>query len=179
MTIQEVYQAKCNDNSDICQHLPTLKFYAEKCDFIVELGVRSIVSTWAFLAAKPLILLSVDIHHPSHYKDYDPEGCNLDMVSRLSAAQGTEFHFILHDSVDVKFPECDLIFFDTLHTSLQLSLELESHGNKARKYLIFHDTETYKEELVPVIDQFMVLNNHWKLVHHSTKNNGLMVLGRQ
>ncbi len=53
MSITEIYNQKCEENSDICQHLPTLKRYAEDSDIIVELGVRSIVSTWAFLMGKP------------------------------------------------------------------------------------------------------------------------------
>jgi hypothetical protein len=90
MTIEEIYHQKCNDNSDICEHLPTLRRYAEKCDSVIELGVRSVVSTWAFLAAKPKIILSIDIKHPSEYADYDPNGCNLELVEELAGVM--KFH---------------------------------------------------------------------------------------
>jgi len=42
-----------NTQSDINEHLGTLKKYTQECNIIVEMGVRSIVSTWAFLAGKP------------------------------------------------------------------------------------------------------------------------------
>ena len=39
--------------TDIREHLLTLMFYAFECKHITEMGVRDVVSTWAFLAAKP------------------------------------------------------------------------------------------------------------------------------
>jgi hypothetical protein len=178
MSITEIFEAKCKDNSDICEHMPILKEYAEKCETIVELGVRSIVSTWAFLAGKPKQLISVDIQHPSYYKDYDANGCNLDVVQKLASDQLTRFYFVQHDSKTIKLPPCDLIFFDTLHTYEQLSAELLAHGNNAKKYLIFHDTETYKEELIPAITEFIDNNNHWYIDKAFKNNNGILILKR-
>lgn len=176
MTIQEIYEQKCNDNSDICQHLPTLKEYAEKCDLVVELGVRSIVSTWAFLMGKPDWLISVDIEHPSYYQDYDKDGCNIELVYEKAKEQETLFEFIEHDSLTVILPVCDLMFFDTLHTYWQLSMELKAHGNNVNKYMIFHDTETYKKELMPAITEYLAENSHWQIDKIFYNNNGLLIL---
>lgn len=176
MSIEEIYEQKCNDNSDICQHLPTLKEYAEKCDVVIELGMRSIVSTWAFLAAKPKILVSVDIHHPTYYLDYDQKGCNLELVKNLSEEQGTYFEFMWHDSITVHLPRCDLMFFDTLHTYEQLSAELKAHGDNVNKYLVFHDTETYKDELMPAINDFLKIRGGWIKDKIWFNNNGLLIL---
>lgn len=179
MNITEIFEAKCNDNSDICQHMPTLRRFAEECDVIVELGVRSIVSTWAFLITKPTVLISVDIHHPSYYEDYDTNGCNLNLVQEIAQTQNTRFEFIKEDSRKVNLPHCDLMFFDTLHTYFQLSDELEAHGNNVSKYLIFHDTETYKKELMPAIKEFLKENPHWIMHEKFTNNNGLLILKRK
>lgn len=179
MSIEEIYQAKCRENSDICQHLPTLKAYAEKCNSVIELGVRSLVSTWAFLAGKPEGMISVDIHHPSHYKDYDPEGCNLELALELALKQKTDFQFIQHDSITVKLPPCELMFFDTLHTYAQLKAELDAHAKNVSKFLIFHDTETFKEELIPAIKDYMNGNpSHWLVDRMYSNNNGLLILQR-
>lgn len=178
MTIEQIYQAKCRDNSDICQHLPTLKAYAQKCTTVVELGVRSIVSTWAFLAAVPYRLISVDIQHPSFYKDYDPHGCNLELVEKLAREQGTRFQFIQADSRSVLVPSCDLMFFDTLHTYEQLRDELGQHAYKVMKYMIFHDTETYKKELMPAIEEYLESHPQWMIDKVFTNNNGLLILQR-
>ncbi len=178
MTIQEIYEQKCNENTDIFQHLPTLKEYAEKCDTIVELGVRSIVSTWAFLAAKPEMLLSVDIQHPSYYKDYDAGGCDLDLVYYLARYDNIHFEFVQHDSITVDLPIVNLMFFDTIHTYYQLSDELMAHGHNVEKYLIFHDTETYKKELMPAIKEYMKDNPQWVVEKEFKNNNGLLILKR-
>lgn len=178
MTLEEIYESKCNDNSDICQHLPTLKKYAELCDKIIELGVRSIVSTWAFLYGKPKSLLSVDIYHPSSYIDYDKDGCNIELVYEISKETGVEFSFIEADTLKITLPKCDLLFFDTLHTYEQLSKELELHGNNVNKYLIFHDTVSYESELIPAIKEFMEANPHWILEAEYKNNNGLLILKR-
>lgn len=179
MSITEIFEHKCNDNSDICQHMETLRKYTEGCNIVVELGVRSIVATWAFLAGKPKMLISVDIHHPSYYKEYDPQGCDLELVERLSKEQGINFRFIQENSLRVTLPESDLIFFDTLHTYYQLLQELSLHGNRASKYLIFHDTETYKKELMPAIKEFISDNPHWVIHEKYTNNNGLLILKRK
>ena len=51
--LNQKYNSLCrNENeqsSDIYEHLPTLSEYASNCESIIELGVRGVVSTYAFL----------------------------------------------------------------------------------------------------------------------------------
>lgn len=69
--IEEKYQQHCNTPSDINEHLPTLRRYAEQCETVCELGVRGVVSTWAFLAAKCKKVIGVDIDwHPNVLECY-------------------------------------------------------------------------------------------------------------
>ncbi len=63
--IEWMYQSKCTTYGDIYEHLPTLyryflfvlfvvlniSSYGKGCTRIAEFGVRSVVSTWAFLRA--------------------------------------------------------------------------------------------------------------------------------
>jgi len=47
--IHETYVECCNEEkSDINEHLPTLKKYAEDCEHITECGVRGCKSSYAF-----------------------------------------------------------------------------------------------------------------------------------
>ena len=48
-----IYNVLCNTPSDINEHMPTLYQFACTCSHITEMGVREVVSTWAFLNAKP------------------------------------------------------------------------------------------------------------------------------
>ena len=52
--------------SDISEHLPTLANYAKKVNHITELGVRSVVSTWALASGNPKVLRSYDLNHPNN-----------------------------------------------------------------------------------------------------------------
>ena len=65
--ILEKYKQVSETHSDINEHLITLKKYTEECDTVVEMGVRSIVSTWAFLAGNPKKLISLDLHNPAKF----------------------------------------------------------------------------------------------------------------
>lgn len=179
MHAEQYYKHYCESNNDICQHLPTLLNYARGMNTVIELGVRSIVSTWAFLLARPEWLISLDIVHPALYKEHDPVGGDLEVVSNEASRLGVHFRFILGDSITAKLPECDLMFFDTLHTFDQLSAELKAHSNNVKKYMMFHDTFTFATELIPAIRNFMQDHPEWKVKEVFTNNNGLTILERE
>ena len=61
--INELY----NTPSDINEHIPILIKYANECNFITEMGVRWVVSTWVWLACAPKKLISYDLYNPSHW----------------------------------------------------------------------------------------------------------------
>jgi len=152
-----------------------LKKYAEKCDHITELGVRGVVSTWAFLAGKPKKLVSVDIAQ-----------CPVDLAKQLADKEGIEFEFILMNDLLLDLEETDLLFIDTFHTGPHLKAELKLHADKARKYIIMHDTETFgtvgndgvSKGLEYAIVGFLCNNVNWILKEKLTNNNGLTVLER-
>lgn len=185
--IKEIYEQKTLIQNDINEHLSTLLKYSTESDVIVELGVRSIVSTWAFLFGKPKKLISIDIVHPSKYINHDPLGCNIELVDSLAKENDIDFEFILEDSLKVNLPECDLIFFDTLHTYNQLKKELELHAIKCKKYLIFHDTVSFattgevkgEEGIGRAISEFLEQNTNWIVEEVFTNNNGLTILKRK
>ena len=175
--ILEQYELCVNTVSDINEHLPTLKQYAEECEHITEMGVRSVVSTWAFLAAKPKKLVSIDINE-----------CPLDLVGSLTLMSNIDFSFRLGDTGNPAFiiEETDLLFIDTWHVYQQLKKEFKLHANKARKYIILHDTTTFgthgestgHDGLWPAVEEFLEANTNWTLKERFTNNNGLTILSR-
>jgi len=181
--INQIYEKKCNTPSDIHEHLPVLKKYAEECEIVLEMGVRSIVSTWAFLSAKPKKLISLDIIHPKDYINHDPGGCNLNLVEKLSEENGIDFKFILGDSLKTNPIECDLLFIDTLHDYDQLKKELNIHSSLCKKYIILHDTTHFadkgetkgKEGIWRAVEEF-IDNKEWVINERLTNNNGLTIL---
>jgi hypothetical protein len=202
MSIEEKYQMACKTPSDIFEHLPTLRKYASECQHVTELGVRTIISTWAFLAGLKdgvgnggegaaatflrrgvaATLVSVDAIHPRD------AGGDLGEVERLAAAEGIGFEFYLADDREITLPYTDLLFIDTWHVYDQLMTELDRHAGKARKFIILHDTETFgltgeapgHRGLKPALDEFLASyeGKCWKVREHFTNCNGLTVLER-
>ena len=165
--------------TDINEHFDTIKRYAEDCDHIIEVGVRGVNSTWAFLYGNPKNMLSIDKFDPIEW-DVDVK-----IVKQIAKDNGIEWDFIQGDILEIEIPETDLLFIDTLHNYPQLSNELKLHGNKAKKYIVMHDTETNKivgdfggEGLQKAIDEFLLENKHWAVKEVFTNNNGLTILKR-
>ena len=139
------------------------------------MGVRGIVSTYALLMGKPKTMIS-----------YDIMDCNWLPVKKLVEGD-TDFQFKIGNTLEITIDETDLLFIDTLHNYNQLSKELLLHGNKVKKYLIFHDTTSFewhgesyegnKEDGIWLaIEEFLKQNLHWKIHERFINNNGLTIL---
>ena len=169
----EEYNNAKNSISDINEHIETLYNLALECDHVTEMGTRHGTSTRAFLHANPKKLIA--------YDTYTDQG----VLSLFSTARenGRDQQFINANVREIEIEETDLLFIDTWHAGEQIRIELEKHGNKARKYLAFHDVITYGFEgegnpegiLMPIME-FINNNRHWKIKEFRTNNNGLLVL---
>jgi predicted O-methyltransferase YrrM len=173
--LTEEFLNACNNPSDINEHLPLLYKLGKECKTIVEMGVRTGVSTRAFLLANAK-LTSYDIKLDDQ----------VTKLFELAKKEGRIAEYIQADTRNIQIEECEMLFIDTLHTNEQLTIELNLHGNKATKYLVFHDTCFFGAKghyndigLLPAIIQFMIDNPHWQFKIHKTNNNGLLVLERK
>lgn len=179
--------------SDINEHIPVILKYGNECDHITEMGVRAIVSTWAWLYCAPKKLVAYDIHNPSYF------GASLEPLIDMAKKYNLNFEFRQEDVLKIEIEETDLLFIDTWHTYDQLKKELNLHSNKVRKYICFHDTVSYRffdERLAtryfnlnrqentgigiwPAIEEFLEKNKKtWKLKEHFSNNNGFTIIQR-
>ena len=168
MSAEELFQLRRRTPHNIDQHLDTLRSYATGCEWIAELGTEHGWSTSAFLAARPRVLNCYDIAR-------QPEVAVLEEVAR---AEGVAFFFHLEDSRTCDIGTPDLLFIDTDHTYEQLRAELELHGNRAGRFVIFHDTETFPE-MLPAIAEWTRRSPEWHLREHFRHQNGLTVYERR
>lgn len=189
-TIKEHFIEKCNILGDVNEHLPILKKYAEKCDHITEMGIRYAVSAWAFLAGRPEKFIGYDIN-------YEPV---IDEIKRLCENENIEFQYKNEEVSIAIIEQTDLLFIDTWHVYEQTKRELEQHYNKVNKYIILHDTETYKyknekdfphwnppliktikspEGIWPAVEEFLQIHSEWVIKEHFSNNNGLTIMERQ
>jgi len=170
INLKEEYSKLCTTKSDINEHLPTLTKYGKEVYHITEFGVRSGRSTIAFLYSDPIILVSYDLK-PTKFK--------------YKGFESPNFTLVKGNTLKIEIDETDLLFIDTDHTYTQLSGELKLHGNKVRKYIIFHDTEIFgkvgmdkkQPGLLQAIYEFM--GDTWKIKERFKNNNGLVIIERQ
>ena len=198
--IENRYNRLCKQESDINEHLPTLYKYASQCESIIELGVRGVVSSYAFVygllnnnSSNKKILLN------------DIEQCNISRLLQLTNHLKIDIKYEWINDLDLEIKEnYDLTFIDTWHVYGQLKRELEKFSKVTNKYIIMHDTtideidgETIRRDdmnaeeqtlesgiplneinkgLKPAIDEFLENNSDWKIKEVFTNNNGLTIL---
>jgi len=190
--LEDIVNREYRVPSDINEHIPTLIKYASECEHITEMGVRDIHSTWAFLGSAPKKMISYDLFNPAKW------GANIEHVYEVAKLYNLDYTFIEIDVLKVDIEPTDLLFLDTWHSYNQLKKELELHSNKARKYIIMHDTTSYEFRDEPLtsahsdamqssdgkglwaaIEEFLKDNNEWNLHERFTNNNGLTILKRK
>ena len=185
-SLESAFMQRCNTRSDINEHLPTLKNFTERCDHVTAMGVgnnprRGTISTFAFLAGLPKTLIAID----------HKQAADLEQMTEVAKENGIDFKFHQADTTQIEIEETELLFIDTLHTYRQLKEELRLHGNKATKYLIFHDVVLFanvnenddepidgKVGLGPAINEFLEANDHWEIQSVYQNNNGLLIMKR-
>jgi hypothetical protein len=171
MTLNNKYEHACNNKSDINEHIPVLKKYADECNHITEFGTRTGVSTWAWLASKAKVIRCFDMDRgveryiKDHFKVVEDDKLNKDFT----------FTCVNTTAIGLEIEPTDLLFVDTDHTYVQCSKELKMHAHKVSKYIIFHDT-TLCPDLNKAINEFLENNKEWKVDIVLTNNNGLTVL---
>jgi hypothetical protein len=204
-SLEEHYALSQTTIGDIEEHIDDLYEYTKRCDSVLELGVRTVVSSWAFVkglrdngAAGKRRLLCVDLAYHE----------NVAELRRVAIETGVDFDFIEKNDLelDLQGEEFDLTFIDTWHVYGHLKRELNKFAPSTRKYIIMHDTETDKvhgesirvgwdtahqavssnipeaeirKGLGPAITEFLEEHPEWVVELIKLNNNGLTVLSRR
>lgn len=201
MKIWVEYIRVCQSSSDINEHLRMLCKYARRCDSIMECGVRTVVSTWAFLhgirrCGKP-VLIGVDLNSPPKESQ--------ELVADLAERTGVLYKFYQQSDLECPIESVDLVFLDTWHVYGHMKRELNRMHSLVNKYIIIHDTtiDEWKGETVrngwnaeeqskktgipveeirmglwPAIEEFLQSNLEWQVEVRLNNCNGLTILKR-
>lgn len=186
---------------DIHEHMDTLYAYATEVESIIECGVETAVSSWAFVKGlydnekSRKRLLSIDLnYHP-----------NIAQVRNIATKLGIDYEFKRGSDLCVEVEETDLTFIDTWHIYGHLKRELARFAPLTRKYIILHDTvvdgevgETIRRGWNPLaqaqesgypvgdiirglkdaVSEFLANNAEWRQRDHFSNCNGLTILER-
>ncbi|HSX04013.1 MAG TPA: hypothetical protein VLG76_04730 [Rhabdochlamydiaceae bacterium] len=198
-TLKNQYELASNQSSDINEHLPLLRFLAKECSSVVEIGLRTMVSSWGLLqglSESPLVsrsYLGIDI--------VSPLPGTLNLATQLAQDNGIMFSFWQADDRDVDIVPADLLFIDSLHTYCHLTYELEKFSPKVCKYIAMHDTsypwealddnayhgdyteypaeyDRTKRGLWAAVEDFLKRHPEWTLYERRLNNHGFTVLKR-
>lgn len=196
------YNQLCQTPSDINEHLPTLAKYAQQAEVILEAGVRSVVSTWAFIHG-----LNNNNSDSKTIYSVDLEWAPIQEAMQAAQQANIQLSFTQRDILKYTLPQkVDITFIDTLHCYGQIKRELTIFAPLTNKYIIMHDTtvdeftgepircnfniEQMKRNtgfndqeltlgLWPAIEEFLQTNSDWELKERFTNNNGLTILARK
>lgn len=200
------YDIAKNTPSDINEHVETLYKYTLECSSVAELGVRGMVSTWAFLKG-----LRDSKNQNLKYYPFDILNLDSDTLDRLCFENDIDNtnHFNQSDlAVDITNENYDLVFIDTAHNYPHCYEELKKFHGNTNKYIIMHDTtidgerseyvrlgyepqhyaqllqlydnkyteDEFKQGLLYAIGRFVEEHPEWDIHETFSNNNGLTVL---
>lgn len=197
--LRGIYEHHCRNWSDMVDHIPVLKEYARQCETVVEIGIRSMVSSWGVYqglvehGGPNCSYIGIDLAMPPHH--------TLALAERLVKANGIQFEFIQGNDMDLDPIEADMYFIDSLHTYCHLTYELEKFSPYIKKYITMHDTSapwgdlddnTYhgdyseypahidrtKRGLWPAVVDFLKNHPEWELLERRLNCHGFTVLRR-
>ena len=131
---KKTYASLHTEKSDINEHLPTLMELAKECQTVLECGVRGVVSSYAFAEG----LFQSNEENVKLYLN-DINACNIEDLRELYE-EDVEFIECWQNDLTLDI-EADMIFIDTFHIYEHLRRELKHFKDKAKKYIVLHDTE--------------------------------------
>ena len=163
----------------IAPYMDILKYYSSKGQITVEFGINQVNSTWAFLSSTCQEVHSVDIDlHKNPIKHLPDLKTNiwLEHAHNLAQKENKKFYSYECSSLDVRFPEIDFLFIDSLHKKSHLEQEIDIHLGSVKQYIGFHDTTLFESELRPVINKLLCDNPEWKLEYFDNRFCGITIL---
>jgi hypothetical protein len=175
MTFIERWQWAITNPSDIGSHIQWMTDLGAQYQHITEFGVRSGVSTTAWLSAQPHYLVCYDINVPGDLRE----------IQNLAIQRGIVFQFNHADTTTVEIEPTSLLFIDTLHNAATLSAELNNNEAKVSDVILIHDTvscgwtgEAGGQGILVALMDFLLSHPWWKIEKHFTHCNGLTMLRR-
>jgi hypothetical protein len=196
--LEHLYRNAYSKPADINEHVQTLEKYASQVSSITEIGLRGMVSTWGLLhglarsSAPQKSYLGIDI--------VSPLKSTLNLGKSIAELEGISFSFWEKDDMQVKLPQTDLLFIDSLHTYAHLTFELNTFSSSVNHYILLHDTsepwgtsdeaktdyskypsyvDVSKRGLWSAVEDFLVDHPEWSVRERHTYNHGMTVLERK
>ena len=140
------------------------------CESYTELGVNQGATLAAAMIENPKKVRAYDIklgpyNHAKH------------LFEQYAVDNSIDYGILECDTLACTLDPVDMLYIDTLHRYDHLTKELALHGDKANKYIIFHDTAA-QAGLKQAVEEFVNKNDHWNIIADCKINVGFMTIKR-
>jgi cephalosporin hydroxylase len=196
------FEQACTQPSDIYEHVPVLRALSTHCDSVIELGVRTMVSTWGVLKG---LSENNTVQQQKRYIGVDlckPPADKMELAEQICRDHQIEFTFLVQNDLEVDIAllqKVDLLFIDALHQYKHVTAELEKYHVLCNKYIAFHDTsspwgesdepsygengsvypewiDSTKQGVWEAVIDFMGCHPEWSLQERRLNNHGFTIL---
>ena len=205
--VEKQVRTDTNGNLDISEHLHLLRLLAAHCSdgTVLECGVRTVVSTWAFLLG--LADRKENTTKLTLCDTVGPDPGQLQRLEGLSRTLNVAVDSVIGNDLQVTFPltQYGMVFIDTWHVYPQLKAELARFADVATNVIVMHDTtvdatfgeslrcglnvpeqakesgfseEDIQRGLWPAVTEFLAEHSEWQVLIRLHNCNGLTVLCR-
>ena len=140
------------------------------CNSYTEFGVNQGTTLATALLQNPDIVRAYDINLHRYVKVSS-------LFDQYAKGHNIDYSITECNTLECSIEPVDLLYIDTLHYHDHLVKELALHGNKAKKYIIFHDTFAQKG-LKQAVQEFVQQNSEWSIVTDCQINVGFMTIRR-
>jgi hypothetical protein len=205
-SIDKGFKVLSEQPSNLNEHFPSIKIYAQQCSRIAQLGCSDMLSCWPLLSGLKQSSGKGDKKLVCFDKNSEPE--NFQNIKRIAKTEGVKMFFVQEDALKLTLQPVDMLVIDTFHAYIQLKTELERHHKSVEKFIAilntsidaetselvrmfyFYDIDKICAELAcnhadvckglaPAIEDFLASHGDtWKVHKSFDNNNGLVVLQR-
>jgi len=138
------------------------------CDSYTEFGINQGATLAAAMLENPLTVRAYDIKFGWYTQAAD-------LFERYAAEYEIHYGATEISTLDCVIDPVDVLYIDTLHEYEHLTKELARHGDKANRFIIFHDTFA-QSGLKRAVHQYVKTHKEWSIVTECDVSVGFMTI---
>ncbi len=145
-----------------------IKKRLQGCDSYTEFGINQGATLAAAMLETPTTIRAYDIKFGWYTQAAG-------LFQQYAAEHSINYEATESDTLDCVINYVDVLYIDTLHRHDHLAKELHAHGNKANKFIIFHDTFA-QPGLKRAVQEYVAANKEWTIVTECNVSVGFMTI---
>ena len=145
-----------------------IKKRLQGCDSYTEFGINQGSTLAAAMLENPTTIRAYDIKFGWYTQA-------VDLFQQYATEHSINYEATESDTLACVIDSVDVLYIDTLHRHDHLTKELDAHGNKVNKFIIFHDTFA-RPGLARAVQEYVAANKEWNIVTECNVSVGFMTI---